>query len=199
MRHACSCVVFLRIGAPETQVRRSHLRSSANWIVIVLLIVFAAANLAWFRPPADDADIRYANIEGKKSLDSGWCESHASWCQATREHRPGLMHGRGRASPLDRFACPVLGWGCRFLKIDHRTLLVQQWKTTAVADLRSKSGDAAAALSSLEGLFLQSRNLRFAFLEQSSLYRRQPVVCKAAERRLVAGRLSWRELLPRIS
>jgi len=71
----------------------------------------------------------------------------------------------------DRIACGLSsGWGCRFLRLDHRTLVGHVWRGEAIADLRAAKGDTSAALAAVEGLFLRSRALRFADFSESRLY-----------------------------
>lgn len=43
--------------------------------------------------------------------------------------------------PLDFVLCPGLHWGCRYLTLDHRTLVGHVWKPEAIVDLRSGQGD----------------------------------------------------------
>ena len=118
--------------------------------------------------------------------------------------------------PLDAL-CPQLNWGCRFLRLDHRTLVDKVRDEKALAVLRmdiSKLTDVLAAgatalgdnpdqkaiaerkalaerarsLAAIEGVFLPNRSLRFAVLEESPALRRQP------ERRRPDRRLPERRL-----
>ena len=71
----------------------------------------------------------------------------------------------------DMIACgSSSGWGCRFLRVDHRTLVGHVWKGEAIADLRAGKSDMPAALAAVEGLFLRARTLRFADFSESRLY-----------------------------
>ena len=100
--------------------------------------------------------------------------------------------------PLDAL-CPQLNWGCRFLRLDHRTLIDKVRDEKALAVLRmdisqltkvlaaeaTALGDnpdqkpiaekkalaeRARSLAAIEGVFLRGRSLRFAVLTDSRLY-----------------------------
>jgi hypothetical protein len=90
-------------------------------------------------------------------------------------------------NPLDLVACPWLNWGCRFLRVDHRTLIDKTWDEKALGVLRmnasewrdaEEGGDwtkkanaeRAKAMAAIEGVFLRNRSLRFAVLDESRLY-----------------------------
>jgi hypothetical protein len=102
-------------------------------------------------------------------------------------------------NPLDTVLCPLLNWGCRFLRVDHRTLVDKVRDEKALAVLRmdiSKLTEVLAAeatapgdnpdqkaiaekkalaerarsLAAIEGVFLRDRSLRFAVLVGSRLY-----------------------------
>jgi uncharacterized protein YjbI with pentapeptide repeats len=78
-----------------------------------------------------------------------------------------VAHGQ----PLDLLICPQRGgWGCRFLTVDHRTLVGRVWGEQAIVELRSDNTANAEAMSAVEGVFLRGRNLRFAKLDESRLY-----------------------------
>ena len=78
--------------------------------------------------------------------------------------------GQGQ-TPYDLIAChPSSSWGCRFLRVDHRTLVGHVWRGEAIADLRAGRGDKSAALAAVEGLFLRNRTLRLADFSESRLY-----------------------------
>jgi hypothetical protein len=72
--------------------------------------------------------------------------------------------------PLDVALCPLLDWGCRYLRVDHRTLVDHVWDDKAIVDLRSGSTEQAKSLAAIEGLVLRNRSLRFAVLDESSLF-----------------------------
>jgi hypothetical protein len=63
--------------------------------------------------------------------------------------------------PLDLWACPRLNWGCRFLRVDHRTLVDKVWDDKRVAELRTGSStEEATALAGIDGLVLRGRSDR---------------------------------------
>jgi uncharacterized protein YjbI with pentapeptide repeats len=72
-------------------------------------------------------------------------------------------------NPLDIVFCPSLRWGCRYLRVDHRTLVDHVWDDKAMADLR-RGGADQAKLAAIEGVVLRERSLRFAVLDESSLF-----------------------------
>jgi hypothetical protein len=109
--------------------------------------------------------------------------------EQVRGYRPWLVQ------PLDAL-CPRLNWGCRFLRLDHRTL-VEVRDEKALAVLRMDSAkltealaveatapednldqiakkkartERAKSLAAIEGVFLRGRSLRFALLAESRLY-----------------------------
>jgi uncharacterized protein YjbI with pentapeptide repeats len=85
-------------------------------------------------------------------------------------HRGGLSFFDLFRQPLDMLACLELKWGCRFLRVDHRTLIGKVWDDKAIAELRTGAADRAKVLPSLEGVVLRGRSLRFAVLDESRLY-----------------------------
>ena len=63
------------------------------------------------------------------------------------------------------------GFGCRFLRLDHRTLLANAPPADVLVRLRTgKSDDLEKDLAHVEGLFLRGRTLRFADFTESRLY-----------------------------
>jgi uncharacterized protein YjbI with pentapeptide repeats len=70
--------------------------------------------------------------------------------------------------PLDLLLCPA--WGCRYLSVDHRTLVGHVWSQQAIANLRANQPDAKKSLASIEGIYLRDRTLRFAEFDESRLY-----------------------------
>jgi uncharacterized protein YjbI with pentapeptide repeats len=112
-------------------------------------------NLSWLgtAPPSADPElVRY------NPLSSHW-----------RDHsRPSFVDMLRQ--PLDLLTCRGLNWGCRFLRVDHRTLVGKVWDEKAVAELRKGTPDPGKLLPNLEGVFLRARSLRFALLDESRLY-----------------------------
>ena len=74
------------------------------------------------------------------------------------------------SNPLDTLLCPRLSWGCRYLRVNRRTLVDHVWESKAMADLRGAEAERAKALAGIEGMVLRDRSLRFAELVASRLY-----------------------------
>jgi len=78
------------------------------------------------------------------------------------------------SNPLDTLLCPRLNWGCRYLRVDRRTLVDHVWDSKAMADLHALRDDRtmqlAKALAGIDGLVLRDRSFRFAVLDRSRLY-----------------------------
>jgi uncharacterized protein YjbI with pentapeptide repeats len=72
--------------------------------------------------------------------------------------------------PLDAFFCPTLSWGCRYLKVQRRTLVEKVWNSKAMAALRSPETTSAQGLANVEGFDLSGRSFRFAMLNDTRLY-----------------------------
>jgi hypothetical protein len=70
------------------------------------------------------------------------------------EVRPNLTYA---FQPLDAVLCPSLNWGCRYMRVDHRTLVDHVWDEKAFADLRSGRADQRK-LAAIEGLVLRGRS-----------------------------------------
>ena len=78
--------------------------------------------------------------------------------------------------------CPGLNWGCRFLRVDHRTLVDKVRDEKALGVLRmnisntapeadaEQKAEQAKAIAAIEGVFLRDRSLRFAVMAESRLY-----------------------------
>jgi hypothetical protein len=71
---------------------------------------------------------------------------------------------------LDLGLCPQLHWGCRYLRIDHRTLVGRLWNPQAIADSQPKPQDTGKWTAAIDGASLVSRVLRFAKFDDSRLY-----------------------------
>jgi uncharacterized protein YjbI with pentapeptide repeats len=155
-------------------------------------IVIGAVNLLWLGtvPPDAKAElVRYAprNTDNSRADALG----HVQSLVEDPMHVTITWFGNAVSEPLDVILCPRLKWGCRFLRVDHQILvnLVRDEKT--LADLRTPiaklkevpagevmRGDPeqkaivehAKTLASVEGVFLRSRSLRFAALDESRLY-----------------------------
>lgn len=122
---------------------------SANVVAGAVVTVFVVA-YAW--PPGSTADSGQVRmIESGRSAPSSMLLS--------------LANG------LDVWLCPALQWGCRYLRLDNRTLLRDgaaagaAWIELVGLDDRHRDAALAAAL----GIDLRGRNLRFADFRGSSL------------------------------
>ena len=79
--------------------------------------------------------------------------------------------------PLDLVLCPTLRWGCRYLTVDHRTIVGHVWRPKAIIELRSdqpetqkSNEETEKSLFAIEGIFLRGRTLRFVKFDESDLY-----------------------------
>jgi hypothetical protein len=161
---------FYRQRRREEPSRNPYgLRSARHWVPSLLAIAVVVV-----------VDLLYLNVPGRDegSVSAGaplnllkfplavteW--GTAKWAEAYRQ-------------PLDFVLCPALRWGCRYLVVDHRTLVGHVWNTQAVAVLRGSEANqnyemARAnlneALAGIEGVFLRGRTLRFADFDESRLY-----------------------------
>jgi Pentapeptide repeats (8 copies) len=144
--------------------RLSRWRRIVRWSLLIgLPPLLVGLNYAWLGTVPADADrflVRY------DPHDSHWDKKHPrpSWRDVARE-------------PLDLLLCPELKWGCRFLRVDHRTLIDKVWDDKAMADLGNAAFDPHRALTEIDrataeidGVVLRGRSLRFAVLDESRLY-----------------------------
>ena len=72
--------------------------------------------------------------------------------------------------PLDDGLCEKFNWGCRFLRVDHRTLIGKVWDNKAIVELSAGQPLTGERKASFEGIFLRGRTLRWANLAESRLY-----------------------------
>jgi uncharacterized protein YjbI with pentapeptide repeats len=144
-------VWFFHRNPLKASQRQAASTSAPSWRWVSLLLPPAAIiglNLLWFNVVPADADPYLVRYE---------------------EGTPrGLL--ASLLQPLDVFVCPWAKWGCRYLRVEHRTLVDQVWDGKVMADLRSGSKEQPRALKAVEGLVLSDRSLRFAALSQSSLF-----------------------------
>jgi uncharacterized protein YjbI with pentapeptide repeats len=71
--------------------------------------------------------------------------------------------------PVDVLLCSPLGWGCRYLRVNNRTLVDRTWDKKEIVDLRSGAFDPRKIESAIDGLVLRNRSFRFAIFENSWL------------------------------
>ncbi len=134
-------------GSPDkgdVPARRSW-RTLSRLSIAVMVVNFLYLGVV--PPEADPAIVRY---EPRKS----------AWTDLIRD---SLLR------PLDAVFCPQLDWGCRFLRVEHRTLVDKVWNDKVMASLRDGSEDRTKALAAVEGVGLRGRSLRFAVLNESRL------------------------------
>jgi uncharacterized protein YjbI with pentapeptide repeats len=121
------------------------------------------ARLLWLPAAVIALNLVYLNVV-PPNADPAFVRSsalpEATWGYLTR-----ALH-----QPLDVVLCPLLKWGCRYLTVDHRTLIGHVWKAEAIAELRAGQGDLDKLLAKIEGVYLRGRSLRFANLNESRLY-----------------------------
>jgi hypothetical protein len=109
-------------------------------------------------------------------------DADAALVRYDRVHPPPGWLTYALGNPLDLMLCPGLNWGCRFLCVDHRTLVDKVRDEKALGVLRmnisntAPEGDAEQkakaeqAKAAIEGVFLRDRSLRFAVMAESRLY-----------------------------
>jgi hypothetical protein len=112
-----------------------------------------AVNLVYMNVVAADTDVRLVRYKSEPKRKT------TTWRYLSDALR----------QPLDVVLCPSLSWGCRYLRVDHRTLVDHVWDEKAMADLR-RGGAGQVKLATVEGLMLRDRSLRFAVLDGSSLF-----------------------------
>jgi uncharacterized protein YjbI with pentapeptide repeats len=117
------------------------------------------AALAWLPPLIVVLNLDWLNVV-RAEEDAG----------VVRSLVPAMTWSEAMGQPLDRVSCPLLKWGCRYLRVEHRTLVDHAWDDKAMAVLRTDDVDYTDALAGIEGVVLRGRNLRFAVLDESRLY-----------------------------
>lgn len=97
---------------------------------------------------------------------------------------------------FDLLACypPHYRWGCRFLMVDHRTLVGHVWKEEAILDLRTGKGDAPPVFAAIDGLSLRNRTLRFVDFSESLLYKANLIEADLTGANLIGANLSHANL-----
>ena len=95
-------------------------------------------------------------------------------------------------NPLDSALCPLLGRGCRFLRVEYRTLVDHVWDDKAIIDLRDRDhkNQIKNSLAAIEGLVLRDRSLRFAMFYKSSLFAADLTGADLRNAELVSTRMS---------
>jgi uncharacterized protein YjbI with pentapeptide repeats len=157
------------------------------WLLIELLaiavffarnrLVYAASGSASLFRQAVRTGVLVGGLSLVVALDLVWlnvvpAEADAATVRYDRTNHDGQLPGWRDAlrQPLDLGLCPRLNWGCRFLRVDHRTLVEHVWDEKAMEVLRADDVDYTAALTGVEGVVLRERTLRFVMLDDSRLY-----------------------------
>jgi Pentapeptide repeats (8 copies) len=140
----------------------------ARWIVTpnahgITMVMRRWAMCLWLPAVVVMVDFAWLNIPGPDDL---------PWI-----YHPGIFWDYSPTSakdsvfqPLDHYVCPTLNWGCRFLRVDHRTLIGKVWDNKVVIELRTGQPLTDERKASFEGVFLRDRTLRFADLSETRLY-----------------------------
>jgi len=155
--------------------RESSLAEARGWAKLLWLpAIVMGLNLVYLNVVPATADVGLVRSGGRP--------------EATWEYLTRLF-----CQPLDAVLCPSLKWGCRYLRADHRTLVDHVWNDKAMADLRRDNADQAK-LSAIEGLVLRDRSLRFAALDESSLFAADLIGADLRRASLVYARLPGAKL-----
>jgi hypothetical protein len=136
----------------EVPVRRRAIRGGLLFGVPALVLLLNFAWISPVSPKADPALVRYER-----------------WSEHWKEHS-GPSFADVVRQPLDMLACRGLNWGCRYLRVDHRTLVDHVWDTKGLAGLRAPRTKLAKAPVWIDGVVLRYRSLHFALLDPSRLY-----------------------------
>jgi hypothetical protein len=144
----CALVWFFRRNPLDGSAsqRESRLAEATRW-----------AKLLWAPAIVIGLKLVYLNVapaEADVGLVRSVATPEATWGYLTRVLR----------QPLEVVLCPSLKWGCRYLRVDHRTLVDHVWDDKAMADLR-RGGADQSKLAAIEGVVLRDRSLRFAMLD----------------------------------
>jgi Pentapeptide repeats (8 copies) len=139
--------------------------------LLALPALVIAIDLAWFNIPG-------ADIQGVTG-DAAFLTSVRRLLNPASEaynpsSEPSPSYGetvrKVLSQPLDLLLCPAVHFGCRYLTVDHRTLVARVWNQQAVADLVAGSTDRVVQLAAIEPVYLRGRSLRFANLRESRLF-----------------------------
>jgi hypothetical protein len=97
----------LHASAPQRKSRPAEARRWAK--VLWLPAIVMALNLVYMNVLPAEADVRLVRYDGP---------SEATW----EEYLTDVLR-----QPLDVVLCPSLKWGCRYLRVDNRTLVDRVW------------------------------------------------------------------------
>jgi hypothetical protein len=112
--------------------RESRLAEAKRWANLVWLPgIVMGLTLVYLNVVTADADIKMVRPEEPShQLPSlAIAQIDVSLLERTRHHIADVLN-----APLDVVLCPSLRWGCRYLRVDHRTLVDHVWNDKAMAD-----------------------------------------------------------------
>jgi uncharacterized protein YjbI with pentapeptide repeats len=99
-----------------------------------------------------------------------WLGTVPAGSDPTLIHDPKPSLARLLWQPLDVLLCPRLNWGCRFLRVEQRTIVDKVWDERAMSVLRAAATVIPSVPAGIDGVDLDGRSLRFAVLNESRLY-----------------------------
>jgi uncharacterized protein YjbI with pentapeptide repeats len=156
-------LVLFFYGAPldgSTPQRESWVAEAGHWAKLFWLpAIVMGLNVVYMNVVPTEADVRLVRYDGPPEE-----LRNRPLLQRTQQYLADALD-----NPLDVVLCPSLKWGCRYLRVDHRTLVEHVWDDKTMADLRRGSADWAK-LAAIEGVVLRDRSLRFAVLTESSFF-----------------------------
>jgi uncharacterized protein YjbI with pentapeptide repeats len=176
-------------SAPQRESRLAEARRRAKLVCLPAIVM--GLNLVYMNVVPAEADAQLVRFNGRLNTSEesalGFLPINR-WPKTTWEYLAGVLR-----QPLDGALCPSLNWGCRYLRVDHRTLVDHVWDDKAMTDLR-RSGADQAKLAAIEGLVLRDRSLRFAVLDGSSLFAADLIGADLRQASLVRARLPGAKL-----
>ncbi|MBS0640768.1 MAG: pentapeptide repeat-containing protein, partial [Proteobacteria bacterium] len=147
-------VLFFYRNAPDGSPWPGDLRTRLRrWVLLLgLPALIASFNALFLNVVPPDADSRIVRYEPGSAANAG------------------IPLMALALQPLDWLACPHLNWGCRFLRVERRTLVEKVWDEKVMVSLLADGSEAKHSLSGVEGVVLRERSFRFADLTESRLY-----------------------------
>jgi uncharacterized protein YjbI with pentapeptide repeats len=121
-------------------------------------------NLAWLNVVPASADANIVRFDPRR-----WNSVIAGKTPNGDEGLPPTW-SEAIGQPLDVVLCPLLKWGCRYLRVDHRTLVDHVWDARAMSAMGTEASEYQGTPAGIDGVVLRERNLRFAVLDESRLY-----------------------------
>lgn len=124
-------------------------------LLVIVPVILLALDVCWISPVPAAADARLVRYD----------RNDVYWINHPKPSLAALAR-----YPLDLLLCPNLNWGCRFLRVEHRTLVEKVWDDKAIVAMRAGNADQIQSLASIEGVVLRDRSFRFAALDESRLF-----------------------------